>query len=341
MSQENTNPRKRNRSARSKKASRKELDVATELTQPNKIIKMNSVEFDPIIFQPMKTGKAVDNLLDQEGGVPRASNYIVIGDPGIGKSTVTLDIICDLAKTGHKVLFISGEMNRIDLYKYVQRYPKFGDIDILFMNEHLDENPKLVIETQLKEGYDVVLGDSFVEIQDTVKEALFLTSGATEKWIIDLMISHNMGGNDLKKYTTFLMIQQVTKGGNFVGSNKLKHNTTGMMEMRWTKSGEAYLEMNKNRRGPVNKRLYFKLDNPNDVYYDSGRFAMEENNRRMLNEENDELEKESDDFDNMFKETGVNQFIDDTVTSSAAGEMEEHAENMEEANSTEYEPVVE
>jgi len=332
--------RKRNRSARGKKKSRKEIDVATELTQPNRIVKMKNVEFDPIIFQPMKTGKAIDNILDQDGGVPRASNYIVIGDPGIGKSTVTLDIISDLAETGHKVLFISGEMNRIDLYKYVQRYPKFGDIDILFMNEHLDENPKLVIETQLKEGYDIVLGDSFVEIQDTVKEALFMTSTATEKWIIDLMISNNMGNNNAKKYTTFLMIQQVTKGGNFVGSNKLKHNTTGMMEMRWTKSGEAYLEMNKNRRGPVNKRLYFKLDNPNDVFYDTGRFLMEENNRQMLNSEADELKAESDDFETMFAETGTNKFIDDVVTNSAEDEMEQHEQNLENQD-TVKEPIAE
>ena len=134
--------RLRNRSARGKKAARKELNPTVTLTQPNKIVKMNKVEFDPIIFQPLKTGKMIDRLFDQDGGVTRASNYIVIGDPGIGKSTVGFDIIADLHNQGHKVLFISAEMNRIDLYKYVQRYPKFGDVDILFMNEHLDENPK-------------------------------------------------------------------------------------------------------------------------------------------------------------------------------------------------------
>jgi predicted ATP-dependent serine protease len=240
-----------------------------------------------------------------------------------------MDLLSDLYKQGYKVLFISGEMNRIDLYKYVQRYPKFGDIDILFMNEHLDENPKLVIETQLQEGYDVVLGDSFVEIQDTVKESLFMTSTATEKWIIDTMIGHNMGGNDAKKYTTFIMIQQVTKGGNFVGSNKLKHSTTGMIELRYTKSGETYIELSKNRRGPVNKKLYFKLDNPNDVYYDAGRYEMEEQNRAMLDAEKDELDNESGDFDSMFGGEHVNGFIDGHVTARAAGEMEEFAEQVQ------------
>ena len=33
----------------------------------------------------------------------------------------------------------------------------------------------------------MVLGDSFVEIQDAVKETADMTTGAAEKWLIDLM----------------------------------------------------------------------------------------------------------------------------------------------------------
>jgi DNA repair protein RadA/Sms len=232
-----------------------------------KTVRMSDISFDPSLFQTMKTGKSIDGLLSADGGFPRSTNFMLVGDPGIGKSTVSMDILSDLKIMGHSVLFISGEMDRVDLYGYVKRYPKFGNLDILFLGEYVDSNPKDVIESVLDLGYDVVLIDSFVEVQDTVKEALKMTSNATEKWLIDLMRKHNSGANPKKVYTSFLCIQQVTKEGVFVGSNKLKHNTTGMMELRFTKDGRRYAMFTKNRRGEVNKKLFFDLSSTGDVKY--------------------------------------------------------------------------
>jgi predicted ATP-dependent serine protease len=147
---------------------------------------------------------------------------MMVGDPGVGKSTVAMDILSDLQLSGASVLFISAEMDRIDLYGYVKRYPKFGSLDILFLGEYLDQNPKLVIEHMVRRGYDTVLIDSFVEVQDTVKEANGMSMGSTEKWLIDLMRQNNAGQNDRSIYTSFLCIQQVTKDGVFVGSGIFK-----------------------------------------------------------------------------------------------------------------------
>ena len=199
-------------------------------TRPLELVRMKDQQFDPILFEPMATGKPVDKLFTPGGGIPRATNYMVVGDPGVGKSTVTLDILSDLAQANQKVLFISAEMTRIDLFGYVKRYPKFGNVDILFLGEYLDDNPKTVIEEALKVGYDVVLIDSFAEVQEAIKETNRMTTSGSEKFLIDMMIRHNLAGNDSKTHTAFLVIQQVTKGGVFVGSNKLKHNTTGMLE---------------------------------------------------------------------------------------------------------------
>jgi len=193
---------------------------------------------------------------------------MLVGDPGVGKSTVSMDILADLQDNGAKVLFISGEMDRVDLYRYVQRYPKFGNLDILFMGEYVDQNPKEVIETMLNRGYDVVLIDSFVEVQDTVKEASGMSAKSTEKWLIDLMRHNNLANNDAKKWTSFLCIQQVTKDGVFLGSNKLKHNTTGMMELRFDKDGTRYAMFTKNRRGEIDKKMRFDLSSTGDVSYD-------------------------------------------------------------------------
>ena len=87
-------------------------------TRPLELVRMKDQLFDPILFEPMATGKPVDKLFTNDGGIPRATNYMVVGDPGVGKSTVTLDILSDLAGAGQKVLFISAEMTRIDLGDY-------------------------------------------------------------------------------------------------------------------------------------------------------------------------------------------------------------------------------
>jgi predicted ATP-dependent serine protease len=244
------------------------LEAAEAISVTPESVKMNELSFDPDLFKCLKTHKPIDTLLSSEGGFPRATNFMLVGDPGVGKSTVAMDILADLQNNGASVLFISGEMDRVDLYRYVKRYPKFGNLDILFLGEYIDENPKSIIETMLNRGYDVVLIDSFVEVQDTVAEASGMTAKKTEKWLIDLMRHHNMSNNDSKKWTSFLCIQQVTKDGVFLGSNKLKHNTTGMMELRFDKDGSRYVMFTKNRRGEVNVKMQFDLSATGDVKYD-------------------------------------------------------------------------
>jgi predicted ATP-dependent serine protease len=293
--------------------------MQTQFTEkPIELVRMKDQHFADDLFIPMKTGKAVDFVFTEEGGIPKACNFMLIGDPGVGKSTVSLDIISDLALAGYKVLFICAEMTRIDLYGYVKRYPKFGEIDILFTGEYCDSNPRSVIENALKPGYDIVLIDSFAEVQEDIKEALKVSSSSSEKWLIDLMISNNLGENDGNKNTTFIAIQQVTKGGVFVGSNKLKHNTTGMLELRFEPdSGTQYLVFSKNRRGTVGKRMFYSLSSTGDVQYDQRRFNNDENAREALSNERTLIESEASAFDRLifgeeiipdgYKETELNE----------------------------------
>jgi len=266
-------------------ASGVQTSVPEVLTVIPEAVKMQGMVFDPKLFEPIRTGKAIDILLSSAGGFPRATNFMMIGDPGVGKSTVAMDILSDLQLSGASVLFISAEMDRVDLYGYVKRYPKFGALDILFLGEYLDQNPKLVVEHMLRKGYDIVLVDSFVEVQDTVKEANGMSAGSTEKWLIDLMRQNNAGQNERALYTSFLCIQQVTKDGTFVGSNKLKHNTTGMMELRFEEDGTRYIMFTKNRRGEVNKKMFFDLSSTGDVKYDADRYDLDEAVRDILEQE--------------------------------------------------------
>lgn len=262
-----------------------QTSVPEVLTVIPETLKMQDLVFDPKLFEPIKSGKAIDILLSSDGGFPRATNFMMIGDPGVGKSTVAMDILSDLQLSGASVLFISAEMDRVDLYGYVKRYPKFGSLDILFLGEYLDQNPKLVVEHMLRKGYDIVLIDSFVEVQDTVKEANGMSAGSTEKWLIDLMRQNNAAQNERALYTSFLCIQQVTKDGTFVGSNKLKHSLSGMMELRFGEEGTRYIVFTKNRRGEVNKKMFFDLSSTMDVRYDLERYDFDESVRDILEQE--------------------------------------------------------
>jgi predicted ATP-dependent serine protease len=232
-----------------------------------KTTKMNSLNFSSELFKPMVTKTKLDEFFSSEGGLMRGTNYVGTGDPGVGKSTVLLDMLANLQASGAKCLFISGEMNAIDLYGYVKRYPKFGDLEILFMSDYSEVNPDLVLRETLKSGYDVVLVDSMAEISDVYTEYFGGTNKSNQTRLLQLFEEHNLGKNESHKNTSFLIIQQVTKSGMFVGSNKLKHMTTGMFAMKHTPEGERYLMFSKNRRGGNMNKLYFNLTTHNRVEY--------------------------------------------------------------------------
>ena len=229
-------------------------------------VKMNDLEFHKNLFIPMKTKTKVDEFFSNEGGIMPGVNLVATGDPGVGKTTVLLDILADVKNSGKKCLFISGEMNAIDMVGYVKRFPKFGDLDILFMGDYSEVNPDVVLRTALKEGYDCVLVDSMAEVADMYTDFFGGTNKSNQGKLLQLFEEHNLGNNEAKINTSFLIIQQVTKGGMFVGSNKLKHMTTGMLHMKFSDEGR-YLHFSKNRRGGNGNKLFFSLNGDNRVDY--------------------------------------------------------------------------
>jgi DNA repair protein RadA/Sms len=278
------------------------LDKATSIA--DRLIKINNVKYSDGLFDAHKTNTPLDNLFSIDGGLPKATNFMIVGDPGVGKTTVTLDIIANAQKVGSKVLFISAEMNQVDLFLYVQRYPKFGNIDIFFTQDLTDkEDPRKVLIEILQSGYDIVLIDSFIELQLTIREFSHMTSKSSEKWLLDLMYKHNLGQNKSNSFTSFLNIQQVNKSGSFVGSNKLKHMTTGMMEIRFideVTQEERYIVFSKNRRGHVGKRLYFDLSSSGNVNYDMDRFLKSEDLQLLKKKEKDLVKTQGVDFNKLF-----------------------------------------
>ena len=236
---------------------------------PIKLIKMQDVQFNDDLFVPMKTKTIVDSILSTEGGIFPGTNTVIIGDPGVGKSTVLLDWIANMQNQGKKVLFISGEMNEIDLYGYVKRFPKFGKLPIMFMGDY-SNCPKQAVEQVLDTGYDVVLIDSWAEVTAMVKDQMGWARNKVESWMLDLLEKNNKAENQASKNTAFICIQQMTKQGEFAGSNRIKHMTTAMAALRFDGRGrdaERYIEFSKNRRGGVGEKIFFSLHRGGTVDY--------------------------------------------------------------------------
>ena len=235
-----------------------------------KVTKMNDLKFEKNLFVPLKTGRKIDEFYSAEGGVMPGTNTVITGDPGVGKTTVLLDLIADMNNKGKRVLFVSGEMNQIDMVGYVRRFPKFGDVPILFMGDQADEDPLEVLRGAFEDGYDCVLIDSIAEVAVMIQDYYGGTyKGATTK-LLTLLEEQNMGENKRGINTATLLIQQVTKSGTFAGSNRIKHMTTAMAQLKFDGRGrdaQRYLEFSKNRRGDSGDKIFFSLFRPNHVEY--------------------------------------------------------------------------
>lgn len=279
-----------------------QAQTSTKASKPVKVkfTKLDDLNIDASLNIPMVTDTIADKFISNIGGFLPGTNVMAAGAPGVGKTTVLLELLSKLHQAGKRVLFISAEMSQIDMARYLQRFPQWGQLPILFLGDYTDECPKAVVESALNEGWDIVLTDSYTEVNDTIKEACNLTRSKTEKWFLDLMIHHNKALNKTKTYTCFVTILQLSKGGTFVGSNKLKHMTTSMLQLDWEggENGRRFMEFSKNRCGDVGKKLYFSISN--GVEFDAGRYSRDLLSDELVAEERKQLESEASSFDKLF-----------------------------------------
>lgn len=272
---------------------------------------MRDVVFDKALFENFRSSTILDTLLCSYMGLPKGVNYMIIGDPGVGKTTLILDLLSNisLCNPDSKILFISAKMNEIDLAVYVQRYPKFSDLDMLFIEADFDNGVHHLkdLEDILQQGWDIVAIDSFYELQGIINEEENITLRLAEAKLLSLIKHHNKADNNAGVHTTFLTIQQVTKSGVFVGSNRLKHMITAMMELRLDNPKNIYSDrfvvFTKHRRGDVGVKLYYSLSSTGDVTFDEERFISDRKLRKVQSEVSSQLRDFASQFDQLFNKT--------------------------------------
>lgn len=271
---------------------------------------MRDIRFDPELFRNYLSGTVLDELLCSYKGLPKGVNYMIIGDPGVGKTTIILDLLSNIRQfnPGVRVLFISAEMNEIDLAIYVQRFPKIQDLDILFIEANYEEEGAVhsldTVREILGRGWDIVAIDSFYELQGIIKEEENLTLKKAESILLSIIKQQNKAANDRGVNTTFLTIQQVTKAGHFIGSNRLKHAITAMLELRLENPKNVYSDryavFSKHRRGDVGVRLYYDLSVTGDVYFNEEKYRQDRQLRKLQSTAASSLRKFADRFDLIF-----------------------------------------
>ena len=225
-----------------------------------KLFRGNELSFSDELFKPMTTGTELDVIFSTEGGLMPGTNMMLAGGPGSGKSTIVLDVLSKLTLQGLKVLFVSGEMDEIGHFKYCKRMPGFKVVPTLFLKNYT-ETVKETMEYVFDQGYDVIAIDSIAEVIEMYKDTYRTTESAAELWFLNLQCIVKKGGNKLKKYTSFINIQQVTKAGDFAGSNRLKHMTEAMCHIDRIKGSDSRkIYFSKNRDCDTESYIKYRIE---------------------------------------------------------------------------------
>jgi DNA repair protein RadA/Sms len=206
---------------------------------------------DIVIDEETKLSTGMDEL-DRVlgGGIVKGSLVLVGGDPGIGKSTLLLQVCKNISSAGHEVLYISGEESLKQIKIRANRIGEFSDKLSIMCETSLD-----VIEEAIKARKPkVVIIDS---IQTMYKEDVAATPGSVsqvrESTNILMQLAKTTG-------ISIFVVGHVTKEGVVAGPRVLEHMVDTVLYFE----GDRYaayriLRGVKNRFGSTNEIGVFEM----------------------------------------------------------------------------------
>ena len=183
------------------------------------------------------------------GGIVKGSICLIGGEPGIGKSTLLLQICGSLAKT-RNVLHVSGEENENQIKIRANRLKIFEN-NILILIEF---NVKKIIAAILKEKPDLVVVDS-VQTINYDKLASFSGSVAQIR-----ECSHLLQKVAKKENISIILVGHVNKEGIIAGPKVLEHIVDVVLYFEGDSNNSfRILRVVKNRFGSVNEIAVFEM----------------------------------------------------------------------------------
>ena len=197
------------------------------------------------------------------GGLVKGSLVLLGGEPGIGKSTLILQI-CDKVNGDGKVLYVSGEESAEQIKMRADRLG-INNEDILFLGETdidivnqaiINVNPKLVIIDSIQTMYSEEISAAAGSVSQVREITSQVMKVCKSKGITTIIIGH------------------VTKEGNIAGPRVLEHMVDTVLYLE----GERYFSYRilrgvKNRFGSTNEIGMFEMReegmceilNPSDI----------------------------------------------------------------------------
>lgn len=192
--------------------------------------------------------KELDRVLG--GGIVPGSLILVGGDPGIGKSTILLQVCRHMALDGRKVLYISGEESLKQIKLRANRIGDFGETLYL-----LCETGLAVIEETIRHLMpDITIIDSIQTMyQEDVSSAPGSVSQVREATNLFLQLAKGMG-------TSIFIVGHVTKEGTVAGPRVLEHMVDTVLYFEGDRHASyRILRGVKNRFGSTNEIGVFEM----------------------------------------------------------------------------------
>lgn len=191
----------------------------------------------------------VDTVLG--GGFVTGSVTLIAGQPGIGKSTLLLQIAYEAAKQ-HKVLYVSGEesVNQVGL-----RAKRLG-------TSH--DNLQIASSTLADDIATTVAGNEFdLVVVDSIQTVTVKDVSSAAGSVSQITNSANMLMQAAKQSdTALLLVGHVTKEGSIAGPKVLEHVVDVVLQLEGDRyGGFKILRSVKNRYGSTHESAIFEMKN--------------------------------------------------------------------------------
>ncbi len=194
--------------------------------------------------------KDVDTVLG--GGILPGGVSLVAGQPGIGKSTLLLQMACNISSQ-HNVLYVSGEESA---YQVKMRAERLGGADNKELKlEFVSSTSADDIAATIREGaFQLVVVDSIQTLSlDEITSAPGSVSQITNSSNAIIRAAKETG-------TAIILVGHVTKEGSIAGPKVLEHLVDVVLQLEGDRyGGFKMLRAVKNRYGSTSESAIFEM----------------------------------------------------------------------------------
>ena len=184
------------------------------------------------------------------GGIVPGSMILIGGEPGIGKSTLLLQVAARLQNAGHATLYASGEESALQIKLRSDRLAEdAGDVSLLS-----ETNLETVLTTAAAASPAVLIVDSIQTVFTNDLEGAPGNVGQVRECAARLMRFAKESG------TAVFVVGHVTKGGGIAGPKTLEHIVDTVLYFEGENSlDHRVLRATKNRFGSVDEIGVFRM----------------------------------------------------------------------------------